>query len=53
MIEKCPKPPKDSEKRHNSERSKKKGNRECNSGEDDNDHNIYASMAQISSDDEH
>ena len=30
-----------------------KGNSACNNGEDDNDHKIYASMACMSSDDEH
>ena len=28
-----------------------KRNRACDNGEDDNDHNIYASMARMSSDD--
>ena len=53
MIAKCPKPRKDSEKRHKSERSNEKGNRACNNSEDDNDHNIYSSMARMSSDDKH
>ena len=51
MIAKCPKPPKDSEKRCKSERSKEKGNRTCDYSADDNDHKIYASMARMSSDD--
>ena len=51
MIAKCHKPPKDNEKQHKSVRFNEKVNRECDNGEDDNDHKIYASMAQISSDD--
>ena len=51
MLEKCPKPPEDSEKRRKSERSKEKGNFACNNSNDDNDHKIYASMARMSSDD--
>ena len=51
MIAKCPKPPKDSEKRRKSVSFNEKGNRACNNGEDDNGHKIYASMAQMSSDD--
>ena len=53
MIAKCPKPPKDNEKRNNSERFIEKGNRACDNGKDDNDHKIYASMARMSIDDEH
>ena len=52
MIAKCPKPPKDSEKRRKSVRFNEKGNRACDNGKDENDHKIYASMARISSDDE-
>ena len=52
MIEKCPKPPKDSEKRRKSVCFNEKGNRACDNGEYDNDQKIYASMAQMSSDDE-
>ena len=51
MIAKCPKPPKDSEKRRKSERSKEKCNSACDNSDDDNDHKIYASLAQMSSDD--
>ena len=51
MIEKCPKPLKDSDKRRKSERSKEKFNRACDNSDDDNDHKIYASMARMSSDD--
>ena len=51
MIAKCPKPPKDSEKRRKSEKSKKKGNGACENSNDDNDIKVYASMARMSSDD--
>ena len=51
MIAKCPKPPKDSEKRCKSERSKETCNPACDNSDYDNDHNIYASIAQMSSDD--
>ena len=47
MIAKRPKPPKDSEKRFKSERSKEKSNCACDNSEDDNDHKIYASMSRI------
>ena len=52
MIAKCPKPPKDNEKRLKSVHFIDKGNCACDNGEDDNDHKIYASMEQMSSDDE-
>ena len=45
MIAKCPKPPKDSEKRRNSEKSKEKGNSACDNSEYNNAHKIYASMS--------
>ena len=48
MIEKCPKPPKDSEKRRKSDKSKEKGNRACNNSDDDNDLKVQVSMAQMS-----
>ena len=51
MIAKCPKPPKESEKRRKSERSKGKGNCACDNSNDENDHKIYASMVLMSSDD--
>ena len=51
MIAKCPKPPKDSEKRRKSEKSKEKGDRACDNSDDDNDHKVYTSMARMSSDD--
>ena len=52
MIAKCPKPPKDNEKQRNQVRFNEKVNRECNNGKDNDDHNIYVSMARMSSDDE-
>ena len=52
IIAKCPKPPKDNEKRKKQVRSVEKVNHECNNGEDNYDHKIYASMAQISINDE-
>ena len=52
MITKCPKPPKDNEKRRKQVRFNEKCNRACDNGKDNNDHKIYASMAQLSSDDE-
>ena len=51
MIVNFPKPPKDGEKRRKSVRFNEKRNRACNNDEDDNDHNIYASMARMTSDD--
>ena len=51
MIAKCPKPPKDSEKRRKSVRFNEKGNRAYDNSEDDNDHKIYASTARMSRDD--
>ena len=45
MIAKCPKPPKDSEKRRKSEKSKEKGNRACNNSDNDDELKVYASMA--------
>ena len=52
MIAKCPKPPKDNEKRLKQVRFNEKGNFACDNGKDNNDHKIYAYMAQISSDGE-
>ena len=45
MIAKCPKPPKDNEKRRKQVCFNEKCNRACNNGEDNDDHKIYASMA--------
>ena len=50
MIAKCPKPPKDSEKRRKSERSKEKDNRACDNSDDDDELKVYASMVRMSSD---
>ena len=52
MIAKCPKPPKDNEKRRKQVRFNEKVNRACKNGKNDDDHKIYASMAQMSSDEE-
>ena len=51
MIAKFPKPPKDSKKRHKSEKSKEKGNRAWDNSDDENKLKVYASMARMSSDD--
>ena len=51
MIAKCPKPPKDNEKRRKQVRFNEKCNRACDNGKNDDDHKIYASMARMSSDD--
>ena len=52
MIEKCPKPPKDNEKRRKQVRFNEKGNRACDNGENNDDHKICASMSRMSSNDE-
>ena len=56
LISKCPKPPKDIEKKLNQVRFSKRGKRvpqkECKNGDNDNDQNIHASMAQMSGNDE-
>ena len=52
MIAKCSQPPKDNKKRRKQVRSNEKGNRARDNGKKTDDHKIYASMAQISSDDE-
>ena len=51
MIAKCPKPPKDSQKRRKSEKSKEKGNRAYDNSDDDNDLKVYTSISQMTSDD--
>ena len=48
LIAKCPKPPKDSEKRRKSEKSKEKGNSAKDNSGDDDDLKLYASMARMS-----
>ena len=51
LIAKCPKPPKDSEKRRKSDKSKEKGNSAKYNSDDDDDLKVYASMARMSNDD--
>ena len=48
LIAKCPKPPKDSEKRRKSEDSKEKFNCACDNSDYDNELKVYASMARMS-----
>ena len=43
MIAKCPNPPKDSDKRRKSEKSKEKGNCACDNSDDDNELKVYTS----------
>ena len=52
MIEKCPKPPKDNDKRGKQVHFNEKGDCACDNGEDENDHKIYTYMARMSSDEE-
>ena len=51
MIAKFPKPPKDSEKRRKSEKSKEKVNRACDNSDDEDELKVYTSMTRMSSDD--
>ena len=51
MIAKYPKPPKDSEERRKSDKSKGKGNRAKDNSNYNDDLKVYASMAQMSNDD--
>ena len=53
LIAKCPKPPKYSEKRRKSEKSKEKGDSVKDNSDDDDDLKVYASMARMSNDDVH
>ena len=53
MIAKCSKPPEDNGKRRKQVCFNEKSNRAYDNGEDNDDHKIYASMAQMPSDDEH
>ena len=48
MIEKCPKPPKDNKKRRNQVSFNEKGNCACDNGKNNDNQNIYASMARMS-----
>ena len=52
IIAKCTKPPKDNEKRRKQACLNIKGNCACDNGENNDDHKVYASMAQMSSNDE-
>ena len=52
MIAKCPKPPKDNEKRRKQVRFNEKGNRLCNNRENNSDQKIYANMTRMSNNDE-
>ena len=52
MIEKCPNPPKDNDKRRKQVRFNEKGNPAYKNREYNDDHKVYTSMAQISSDNE-
>ena len=51
MIKKCPKPPKDNEKRRKQVRFNDKGNRACNNGENNSDQKIYAYITRMSGND--
>ena len=51
IIAKCPKLPKDNDKRKNQVLFNEKSNRACDNGKNNDDHKIYASMSQMSSDD--
>ena len=51
MIAQCPNPPKDSEKRRKSDKSREKGNSGKDNSDDDNDLKLYASIARMSNDD--
>ena len=52
MIKKCPEPPKDNDKKRKQVCFNEKVNHICDNGKDNDDHKIYASMAQMSSDDQ-
>ena len=52
MIAKCTKPLKDNEKHQKKVRFNEKINRARDNGKNNDDHKIYASMAQMSSNDE-
>ena len=52
MIAKCPNPPIDNEKRRNQVRFNEKAERACNNGKNNYDHEIYASIARMYSNDE-
>ena len=50
LIAKCPKTPKDSEKRCKSDKAKGKGNSAKDNSDGDNDLKVYASIARMSND---
>ena len=52
LISKCPKPPKDNQKRRKQVRLNEKGNCACDNGKNKSDQKIYASMARIFGNDE-
>ena len=52
MISKCTKPPKYNEKRRKQVNFNEKGNCACDNSKNNDDHKIYAYMAQMSSNDE-
>ena len=52
MIANFPKPPKENERRRKQVHFDEKCNCACNNSENNSDQKIYASMAQMSSDDE-
>ena len=52
IIVKCPKPPKENEKRRKQVLFKEKGNRACDNDKNNNNKNIYESMARMSGNDE-
>ena len=53
MIAKRSKPPKDNEKQRNRVRLNEKGNHACDNSKNNDNYNIYASMARMSNNDEH
>ena len=53
IIAKCPKPPKDNEKRRRQVSFYEIGNHACGNGKNNDDHKLYASTARMSSNDKH
>ena len=52
LVSKCPKPPKDTEKRRKEVRFNEKGNHACDDGKNNSNQKIYAYMAHMYSNDE-
>ena len=52
LIAKCSKPPKDNQKRRKQVCFNEKVNRACDNGKNNNDKNMYASMARMSDNEE-